>query len=152
VLVAAVAVTFRLAGVGSIVATWLGVAFGIVGLGLIVWVSRRVGYMVHCTMYCPIGLAADVLGKLSPFRLRINDGCTECGACTLKCRYDALRQGDIEARRPGLTCTLCGDCLASCKGKSIEYRFAGLSARHARTVFLVLVVSIHAVFLGVARI
>ena len=139
-------------GVSSVVATWLVLVFGIVGLGIIVWVSRRVGAMVHCTMYCPIGLTADILGKISPFRLRITDGCTECGACTLRCRYDALRLDDIQARQPGLTCTLCGDCLLSCKGKSIEYRFAGLAPQNARTIFLVLAVSIHAVFLGVARI
>lgn len=150
--VAGCAVVLSLIGISSIVATWLGLAFGIVGLVIILWGSRRAGYMVHCTMYCPIGLAANLLGKLSPFRLRINDGCTECGACTLKCRYDALRPSDIKERRPGLTCTLCGDCLASCKGKSIEYRFAGLTPQYARTVFLVLAVSVHAVFLGVARI
>jgi polyferredoxin len=150
--IAGVAVALCLMGVSSLAATWLGVAFGVVGLGIIVWISRRMGAMVHCTMYCPIGLAADLLGKLSPFRLRINDSCNDCGACTLKCRYDALRSDDIQARRPGLTCTLCGDCLSSCKGKSIEYRFVGLALQNARTVFLVLAVSIHAIFLGVARI
>lgn len=147
-----VALLLRQLGVNSLIATWLGLAFGLVGVGVIVAVSRRIGVMVHCTMYCPIGLAADVLGKLSPFRLRITDGCTDCGVCSFKCRYDALRPADIQARLPGLTCTLCGDCLSSCKGKSIEYRFAGLSPHVARTVFLVLVVSLHAVFLGVARI
>ena len=147
-----VAIALRKFGVSGLVATWLGVAFGMIGIGIMVAVSRRVGAMVHCSMYCPIGLAADVLGKLSPFRLRITDGCTDCGACSFRCRYDALRPEDIQARRPGLTCTLCGDCLSSCKGKSIEYRFAGLSPQIARTVFLVLVVSFHAVFLGVARI
>lgn len=146
------ALALRSTGASSMVATWLGLAFGFVGLGLILWVSRRMGTMVHCAMYCPIGLAADVLGRLSPFRLIINDGCTDCGACSFKCRYDALRPEDIKARRPGLTCTLCGDCLSSCKGESIEYRFAGLRPHTARTVFLVMAVSIHAVFLGVARI
>jgi polyferredoxin len=150
--VVGVALALRWFGVNGTVATLLGLAFGVVGVGVMVVASRRVGVMVHCTMYCPIGLAADVLGKLSPFRLRITDGCTDCGACTLKCRYDALRPEDIDARRPGLTCTLCGDCLSSCKGRSIEYRFGGLAPRTARIVFLVLVVSLHAVFLGVARI
>ena len=147
-----VALALRQFGVSGVTATWLGLAFGLVGVGVMVAVSRRVGAMVHCTMYCPIGLAADLLGKLSPFRLRITDGCIDCGACTLKCRYDALRPEDIKARLPGVTCTLCGDCLSSCKGKSIEYRFARLSPRSARAVFLVLAVSLHAVFLGVARI
>jgi len=53
--------------------------------------------------------------------------------------------------RPGFTCTLCGDCLASCRQRSIAYRFPGLPAEAARRLFLVLVVSLHAVFLGVAR-
>jgi len=146
------ALTLRQLGASSLVATWIGAAFGIVGVGIIVAISRRIGVMVHCAMFCPIGLAANVLGKLSPFRLTIDDGCTECGVCSFKCRYDALRTADIQARRAGLTCTLCGDCLASCKGNSIEYRFATLSPQVARTTFLVLVVALHAVFLGVARI
>ncbi len=147
------AIGLRLAGVPGGTATLLGLAIGLLGVGIMVFVSRRTGSMVHCTMYCPVGLAADVLGKLSPFRLRLReDSCTDCGACSLKCRYGALRPEDIERKRPGLTCTLCGDCLSGCPGKSIEYRFLGLSPQAARALFLVLVVSAHAVFLGVARI
>jgi hypothetical protein len=63
----------------------------------------------------------------------------------------ALKPTDIERGRTGFNCTLCGDCLASCRQASIAYRFPGLSAETARRLFLVLVVSLHAVFLGVAR-
>lgn len=151
--IAATALGLRLAGVGIIAATGAGIVVGLIGVGIMLLVSRRMGAMVHCAMYCPIGLLADGFGKLSPFRLRINDDtCTDCGACAIRCRYDALRPEHIAARRPGLSCTLCGDCVAACRGKSIEYRFAGLSPRAARTAFLVVVVSLHAVFLGVARI
>jgi len=152
-MIVAAAVGLRLLGVASLAATVAGIAVGLLGVGVMVLVSPRMGTMVHCAMYCPIGLLADVLGKLSPFRLRINqDACTDCGACAIKCRYGALRPEHIEARRPGLSCTLCGDCISACRGRSIEYGFVGLSPRMARTVFLVLVVSLHAVFLGVARI
>jgi len=72
-------------------------------------------------------------------------------ACAAVCRYDALRPDDIRARKPGLSCTLGGDCISSCAGRFIEYRCFGLSPRSARTAFLVLAVSLHAVFLGVAR-
>ena len=41
--IACVAVALRLAGVSSFVATWLGAGFGVVGVGLIVTVSRRGG-------------------------------------------------------------------------------------------------------------
>ncbi len=146
------AVLLRSLGVGSLAATLLGASFGLIGLMVILFVSSRMGTMVHCASYCPIGLVADVLGKLSPFRLRITDGCTECGACSYKCRYDALRPEDIEARSPGLSCTLCGDCVSSCKGGAIQYSFGGRMVPAARTIFLVAVVSFHAVFLGVARI
>jgi polyferredoxin len=153
VMIVAAALGLRLLGVASIAATVAGLAVGLIGVGIMVSVSRLMGAMVHCVMYCPIGLVADVLGKLSPFRLRINqDTCDDCGACSIRCRYGALRPEHIEARRPGLSCTLCGDCVSACRGKSIEYRLIGLSPRVARTVFLVLVVSLHAVFLGVARI
>ena len=151
--IVAVALALRALGISGTVATLLGVAFGLTGLGLMLAISRRMGTMVHCVVYCPIGLVANVLGRVSPFRLRIsNAGCSECTACSLKCRYGALRPEDVEARRPGLSCTLCGDCVTSCRGGFIAYAFLGLRPETARTLFLVMVVSIHAVFLGVARI
>jgi polyferredoxin len=152
-LIGVTALGLRLAGVPGITATVLGLAVGVTGVGIILLASRRTGSMIHCTMYCPVGLAADVLGRLSPFRLRIrDDACTDCGACALRCRYGALRPEDIARRRPGLGCTLCGDCLAACRGRAVEYRFLRFSPATARSLFLVLVVSLHAVFLGVARI
>ena len=154
-LLAAVVTTalgLRALGVSGWRAALLGGGFGIVGVIVMLVLSRRRGVMVHCTVYCPIGLLADVLGKLSPFRLRIlKEGCNDCAACAAVCRYDALRPEDIQARKPGLSCTLCGDCISSCAGRFIEYRWLSLSPRTARTAFLVVVISLHAVFLGVAR-
>ncbi len=153
VAIVATALGLRLTGVPSLAATLAGLSAGLLGVAIMLLASRRTGTMVHCAMYCPIGLVADLLGKISPFRLRINDDtCTDCGACAIKCRYGALRPENIAARRPDLSCTLCGDCVSACRGRSIEYRFAGLSPRAARTLFLVMVVSLHAAFLGVARI
>jgi hypothetical protein len=89
---------------------------------------------------------------MNPFRIRISSGCSDCGACSLPCRYDALSKEDIGRRRPGPSCTLCGDCLSRCRDSQIGYRFLGLSPAAARSLFLVLVVAGHASFLGVARI
>jgi len=149
--VVATALALRLAGVATVVAAGAAIAFGLAGVALMVTWSRRAGAMAHCTTWCPIGLLADVLGKLSPFRLRIGPGCEQCGACASLCRYDALSEEHLRRGRPGLTCTLCGDCLAACPTGAIGYRFPGLSPERARAIFLVLVVSLHAVFLGVAR-
>jgi ferredoxin len=107
--------------------------------------------MAHCTAFCPIGALSNLLGKVAPWRIRIDSGCTRCGRCTRTCRYGALAPADVERGRPGFTCTLCGDCLGSCRERSIGYRFPGLSAETARRLFVVTAVSLHAVFLGVAR-
>lgn len=152
VVVVGTALGLRWAGVSTVVAAACGIAFGLFGVGVMAIWSRRTGAMAHCLSYCPIGWLATVMGKISPFRLRIGSECNACGACTVLCRYDALGAEDIERRRPGWSCTLCGDCLRACRERFIEYRFLGLRGERARVVFLVLVVSLHATFLGVARI
>ncbi|MBL6975355.1 MAG: 4Fe-4S binding protein [Deltaproteobacteria bacterium] len=151
VCVVAAALVLRWAGVRPAPAWALALAFGVAGVLVMVAWSRRTGQMTHCITWCPMGLLATWLGRISPFRLRIADSCNDCGACTTFCRYHALSPGDITRRTPGITCTLCGDCLRSCKERSITYHFPGLSHDTARRVFLVLVVSQHAVFLGLAR-
>ncbi len=154
-ILAAVVVTsviLRTAGAPSALAAGLGISFGVIGVGVMVFWSRKRGVMAHCVAYCPIGILANWFGKLSPFRIRIKDACTECLLCRSACRYDALNMDDISKRRPGGSCTLCGDCVSRCKDGWIEYRFLGLKPDRARNVFVVLVVVLHAVFLGVARI
>lgn len=139
-------------GISTIIASILGLTFGLIGIGFMVFWSRKKGVMTHCLTYCPIGILATWLGKLNPFRIRIKDGCTKCRACTSVCRYDALQLDDIIKQKPASSCTLCGDCIGSCKGNFLEYRFLRLNANTARNVFLVLIVVLHAAFLGVARI
>ena len=104
---------------------------------------------------CRIGLRRDQKrhNTANPFRIRIDTGgCTSCMACARVCRYSALTLKDIRSGRPALTCTLCGDCITGCPHKTIHYHFPGLTAETARKVFIVLVISLHAIFLGVARI
>lgn len=153
-LVAVVGTAAALGGLGVAPedAALAGVAFGLAGIGVMLGWSRRTGVMAHCTLWCPIGLLATTLGRLSPFRMRVRPGCTHCGACGALCRYDALRPTDLDAGRPGPSCTLCGDCVRPCRLGLVEYRLLGLSATASRDVFLVLVVALHAVFLGLAMI
>lgn len=146
------AVLFRSLGVDTAVAAWAAALFGLAGLWIMAALSRRAGVMVHCASYCPIGLIGNVLGKVNPWRVRIGPGCDGCGRCSRACRYLALSPDDLARGRPGLSCTLCGDCVGSCPGGRIGFRFPGLSPATARTAFLTLVVTLHAVFLGVARI
>jgi len=151
VFVILVATLLRIFGVSNLIATILGIVFGLIGVAVMIFWSRKKGVMTHCITYCPIGVLATWLGKINPFRIKINNSCTECQACSLVCRYDALTIENIKNRIPGITCTLCGDCLASCKYNSIEYHFLKTKPETARLMFIVTVVVLHAVFMGVAR-
>ncbi len=154
ILVAAVvaAIGLRAAGVATVIATGLAGAFGIIGVALMVLWSRRIGVMTHCTVFCPLGLLANLGGKFSVFRIRLSEECNECEKCSRACRYDALRLEDIQRRRPGLTCSLCGDCIGACKDGFAFYDTVWRSGPKARPVFLAVVAALQAAFLGVARI
>jgi ferredoxin len=152
VLAVGAAWVLRVLGVPGASAVLLGAAFGLAGVGVMLFFSRRRGMMVHCTAFCPMGLAGNIFGRISPWRMRIGADCTGCGACFTRCRYNALDEDRVALGRPALSCTLCGDCMSACAHKRIGYVFPGLSRETARAAFIVLAVSLHAVFLGVARI
>ncbi|PKL49983.1 MAG: hypothetical protein CVV42_04805 [Candidatus Riflebacteria bacterium HGW-Riflebacteria-2] len=146
------ALILRYLKVGWFVALSAGALFGLFGVAIMAALSRRNGVMIHCTCYCPMGLIGNWLGRLSLFRIKIGDSCTECNLCRTSCRYNALSPSDIKLRRPGSTCTLCGDCIAACHSGQIGYRLPFLFTQSARAAFLVLIISLHAIFLAVARI
>ena len=150
VLVVAAALTLRWWGSSFVVITSASI-LGLVGVGIMAGYSSRRGMMVHCTAYCPIGIISNLLGKINPWRLRIDHSCHQCGACSKVCRYGALYREHLEQKKPGLNCTLCGDCISSCKDNYIRYHFPGLTPPAAHKAFVVMVISLHAAFLGVAR-
>ena len=147
-----VAFMMKILGASTLLAASTAVIFGVIGVVMMLIWSRKTGAMTHCITWCPVGLLANWLGKISPFRLRINNTCTDCGACSFACRYDALNEQDIINREPGISCTLCGDCLSRCREDSIEYRYLKLSPAKARAIFMVMIICWHAISMGVARI
>jgi ferredoxin len=126
-------------------------AFGLGGGAVMLLWSRRHGVMTHCIVYCPMGLIADIAGKINPWRIRLGSDCTHCGKCSRHCRYGALASQDIAKGRAGISCTLCGDCISGCPHGQLHYHFPGLSQGKAREIFIVAVVVLHGIFLGVAR-
>lgn len=151
-LVVICAALMRYFAVGWQAALLLAAIFGLAGVGVMLAVSRRRGLMIHCTVFCPVGLVGNLLGRLSPWRMRIDAGCTACMQCRRVCRYSALERDNILKRQAGWSCTLCGDCVSACHGGQIGYSLPFLDKEKARAVFIVLITSLHAVFLAVARI
>ena len=150
-LVVVSALIFRITGIPVMTATILAAFFGLLGVGAMLIFSRKLGVMTHCVTYCPIGLVTNWLGRLSPFRMQITENCNQCGACRSACRYDALNISNIEKRKPGMSCTLCGDCITRCNENALQYKFPGMKPKTARYFFIITVISLHAVFLGLAR-
>jgi ferredoxin len=152
ILVIISAISFRWFGISPLISAIAGISFGVIGLTVIILFSKRKGKMVHCVLYCPIGTMVNYLKFVNPFRLKIEYSCTRCMACTATCRYDALNLEDIENKKPGITCTLCGDCLKSCHANSIKYTFLKMKPKNARKLYLYITISLHAIFLAMGRI
>ncbi|WP_082936318.1 4Fe-4S binding protein [Halodesulfovibrio spirochaetisodalis] len=145
------AFSMGLTGVPVAVAGGLAALFGLVGVGIMLFISRKQKMMVHCSAYCPLGVVSNLLGKLSPWRLRFSDTCTKCGACAAVCRYNAISFERLTAGSPSFSCSLCRDCTAVCRHGAAEVRFFGIGAPWVTHLFVVLATSLHAIFLGVAR-
>ncbi|MBK9389737.1 MAG: hypothetical protein IPN68_05920 [Bacteroidetes bacterium] len=133
-------------------ATFIAIAFGLTGIGIMIFFSIKRKKMVHCVMYCPIGTIVNITKHINPFRMYIDQSCTLCMHCTKFCKYDALNPADIKNGKPSITCTLCGDCLAGCHQTSIKYKFFSLNSNRSRFLYLLLTISLHASCIALARI
>jgi ferredoxin-type protein NapH len=152
ILVIAMAILLRWLKVDIRIATLIAVAFGLVGISIMIFLSYKKKKMVHCVMYCPVGTMVNLFKNVNPFRMYIDKSCTLCMGCTKFCKYDALNTADIKNGKPSLSCTLCGDCLAGCHHSSIRYKFFRMKPESARNLYLILTISLHAVCLALARI
>lgn len=152
VLVILAAIVLKFSGVSNLGASIIAVAFGLGGLLVMFMFSRKHKQMIHCIHYCPVGTIVNFTKNINPFRMRIDSNCTNCMKCTTVCRYNALKPIDILGKKPGMTCTLCGDCVQSCHTQSIKYKFFNLKPETARYLYLFLTISLHAIFMAMGRI
>jgi len=152
ILVVLVALILRWFSISVLYSTLVAVAFGMVGIGVMILYSGKRKKMVHCTLYCPIGTVVNLAKPINPFRMYIDKQCDLCMKCSNYCKYDALSFNNIKGKKPGFNCTLCGDCVQSCPHHSIKYRFLKLGPEKSRTLYLFLTISLHAAFLALAKI
>ena len=135
----------------------LGISFLFVCASLCVMaiISKKYNSMMHCTAFCPVGIVVNTLGKISPWRIRIEqEKCDNCGVCEKICKYRAISSASRAKGTAALQCSLCMDCIPACKKQAINLRTAvlPLSGTTAKHVFLALLVIMHAVFIAFARV
>lgn len=150
-IVCVTAIMLGRSGIPVSFALLLATVFGLGGIAVMFTQSRKQGHMAHCLIYCPMGLVANLLGKINPWRIRIDRQCCKCSKCSRFCRYGALTTADINRGRAGLNCSLCGDCISGCPHDHLHYTFPGLSNEVSRSGFIVVIVFLHTLFLGLSR-
>ena len=79
-----------------------------------------------CKYLCPVGACLGLLSKLSPFKIKLGENCSQCAACEEICPTRAIRMD--EAKLPRIDypeCILCGKCVNICHEKKSKTK--GLS-------------------------
>jgi len=114
------------------------------------YVSWKTKISAHCSLFCPISLVVNILRKVNPFRLRINSDCDLCMRCRKTCKYLAITNGGQDIQING-RCNLCMDCTSICHKNSIMLSFFN-KINVNNNLFYIITVSLHTVFIALARI
>jgi polyferredoxin len=96
----------------SLVSPWLG-TFKLLAL-VVVAVAGIFVYRPYCTLLCPFGFLMNLISRVSLLKLKVNENCIDCGACTKKCPTGQAHKGSAMAE-----CYWCGRCLKMCKKDAI---------------------------------
>lgn len=80
----------------------------------------------HCAFFCPLGAFQSLLGKINPFRIKIDkDKCIKCGKCIDVCPVMAINSDLLEKGNVSMTCTKCGKCIEKCPSNAIDFHLLG---------------------------
>ena len=149
----AVAVLLRVFQAPEQTALYLVMALVLLTVLWILAFSQSSGRMLHCGAFCPLGLVVTQLGRLVPWRVRVDTAlCNGCGVCEAICKYSAINS---DSRAKGATlarCTLCRDCFAVCGRKALYMYAPGVSRDMANRLFAGLAAVLHTAFLLFARV
>jgi MauM/NapG family ferredoxin protein len=95
---------------------WTAVAIGwlVVGvaIGLVLFAPR-----FWCRTVCPLGAALSLVARLAPYRRRVSESCTQCGACSAVCPM-----GQSPSQHSPTECIGCRRCEAACPERATAFR------------------------------
>ncbi len=108
----------------SLVSLWLG-TFKLLVL-IAVMAAAIFVYRPWCALLCPFGFLMNLTSRLSLLKLKINENCIDCGACSKKCPTGQAHKGSAMAE-----CYWCGRCLEACKKDAITVSLPALSGNNS---------------------
>lgn len=87
-----------------------------IGVMITILVMAVFVFRGFCRFLCPLGAFYGLFNKISVFGFVIDkDKCTGCNACTITCKLDVKKVGDME-------CVQCGECISHCKENAIKFK------------------------------
>ncbi|MGM0595494.1 MAG: 4Fe-4S binding protein [Myxococcota bacterium] len=114
--------------------------------------SKKTGYAVHCSSFCPVGFIATQVSRFSLFRIKRGKNSKTSNKNSDKsrlCRYGALKSNN-KTIKPGLQCTCCLDCIDG--DQQYRVTFFKHQGIFVFRVFCALTAAFHTLFLAFVRI
>lgn len=103
---------------------------------------------LYCSLICPLLPVTALVGRLSPFRVKIDRSeCNDCGACVKVCETFAMTEESLAKGEGTMECSRCGRCMDICPKGAIDYRLIGTNIG-VRPVFITLAVVFNLVILS----
>jgi len=99
---------------------------------MLIWVAALLIFEVlysrraWCRYYCPVGVSYQLIGLLSPLRVKWNkENCSNCKRCQTVCLVPHVLTNSINLGKSeyinGSDCTRCGLCVDVCDDEALSY-------------------------------
>ncbi len=91
-------------------------------VGFILLIVTLIGSFIYdrffCKYLCPVGALYGVIGKVSPYAVRVNkDVCIRCGKCDKACPMNVQVMDCKKGKVTDMECINCNECVNACPKK-----------------------------------